>query len=349
MRRLYGVTSQRPRLPTCFHLYNSLVQFELHASALVDNMIKTRQARQLSVWATIAAFVCGFFAANAAGAAETAKARTISLGIISELNRSRITEQFSDFVRYVAAKLASTSELEGKVVIAPTAFELARLIGQREVDFYMDSPYSTYFINDVQGVARLLLRRWKGGMAEYRSLIFAKKNGEINRLEDFRGKVFAFEDPESTSGYFLPHAFLTRRGFNFIDRSRFDPYALPTDTGYVFAYSPEEAVDWVLTGKAAAGAFSDNDYARLDKKKRADIVILAETEQLPRHLVSVRKDLSPALADRLKKILLSMHESDQGRRILKKTEDTTKFDLLPEGDAGLRRKLAKIFDSPKKN
>ena len=37
------------------------------------------------------------------------------------------------------------------------------------------------------------------------------------------------------------------------------------------------------------------------------------------------------LADRLEKILLSMHENDQGRRILKKTDNTTKFDRLPGG------------------
>jgi phosphonate transport system substrate-binding protein len=313
-------------------------------------MIMRMHARQLSVLPAIAALVCGFFAANAAGQApERVKAQTLSLGIVSEINQSLIADHFSDFVRYVAGKLTSASDIEGKVVIAPTPFQLARLIEQRKVDFYMESPYPTYLVNDVQGVARLMLRRWKGGMAEYRSLIFTKKNGEINRLDDLRGKVFVFESPESTSGHFLPRHFLTRKGFKFIDKSRFNPEALATDIGYLFAGSQEKVVDWVLTKKAAAGAFSDDDYARLDEKKRSDIIILAETERLPRHLVSVRKDFSPALADRLEKILLSMHENDQGRKILKNTDDTTKFDLLPEGDAGLRRRLAEIFQSPKKN
>ena len=313
-------------------------------------MIMRIHARHLSVLPAIAALVCGFFAASAAGQApERVKAQTVSLGIVSELSRAQVADHFSDFVRYVAGKLSSASDIEGKVVIAPTPFQLARLMEQKKVDFYMESPYPTYLVNDVQGVAKLMLRRWKGGMAEYRSLIFTKKNGEINRLEDLRGKVLVFEDPESTSGHFLPKHFLTRKGFKFIDKSRFDPYASPTDIGYLFAGSQEKVVDWVLTKKAAAGAFSDDDYARLDEKKRSDIIILAETERLPRHLVSVRKDFSPALADRLEKILLSMHENDQGRKILKNTDDTTKFDLLPEGDAGLRRRLAEIFQSPKKN
>jgi phosphonate transport system substrate-binding protein len=337
------------RLPRSLDTYKSSVQFEVHASASVV-VIMNRQTSQLSGLLLIAILICGFLAASAAAQTpERVKPQTLSLGIVSESSRTQIADHFNDFVRYVAGKLTPASNMEGKVVIASTPFELARLIEQKQVDFYMESPYPTYLVNDVQGVAKLLLRRWKGGMAEYRSLIFTKRNGEINRLEDLRGKVFVFENPESTSGHFLAKYFLTRKGFKFTDKSRFDPYASPTDIGYLFANSQEKVVDWVLTKKAAAGAFSDDDYARLDEKKRFDITILAQTEALPRHLVSVRKDFAPALVDRLEKILLSMHENDQGRRILKNTDDTTKFDLLPEGDAGLRRRLSAIFHSPERN
>jgi phosphonate transport system substrate-binding protein len=308
-----------------------------------------KQTRDLSVLPVITALFCWFFVADAAAQTpERAKAKTISLGIVSEINRTQIADHFSDFVRYLAAKLAPASDIEGKVVVAPTPFQLAKLIEQKKVDFYMDSAYPTYLVNHVQGVARLLLRRWKGGMAEYRSLIFTKRNGEINRLEDLKGKVVVFEDPESTSGHFLPKSLLMRKGLKFTDKSRFDPYASPTDVGYVFAYSQEKLVDWVLTKKAAAGAFSDDDFAKLGDSKRSALIILAQTESLPRHLISVRKDFAPESVDRLEKILLSMHENDQGRRILKKTDDTTKFDLLPEGEAGLRRRLSEIFQSAEK-
>ncbi len=99
----------------------------------------------------------------------------------------------------------------------------------------------------------------------------------------------------------------------------------------------------MLSGKAAAGAFSDDDFARLEESKRADITVLALTQPLPRHFISVRKDFAPALREHLEKVLLTMHENDQGRQILKKTDDTTKFDRLPEGESGLRRRLAEIF------
>jgi phosphonate transport system substrate-binding protein len=309
-----------------------------------------RKTVQPSFLTAFAVLFFGFFAVNAAAqTAERAKPGTLVLGMVSEINQSLIVDHFSDFVRYLAARLGSTSEIEGKVVVAPTPFQLAKLIEQKQVDFYMDSPYPTYLVNNVQGVARLMARRWKGGMAEYRSLIFTSKKSEIIRLEDLKGKVLVFEDPESTSGHFLPKFFLTRKGFKFADKSRFNPEALPTDIGYLFAGSPEKVIEWVLAKKAAAGAFSDDDYARLEAKKRADVAILAETERLPRHLVSVRRNLAPALAERLEQLLLAMHENEQGRKILKKTDDTTKFDLLPEGDAGLRRRLTEIFRAPKNN
>ena len=107
-------------------------------------------------------------------------------------------------------------------------------------------------------------------------------------------------------------------------------------------------MDLVLTEQAAGGAFSDDDYAKLDEKAKADVGVLAQSERLPRHLVSIRKDMAPALADRLKAILLAMSEDEEGRKILQKTGETTKFDMLPEGEEGMRRRLLETFYSPAK-
>ena len=310
-----------------------------------------RRPHLLSLFPTIAVLLYGMvLTVNAAEQGmERTKTQTVTLGLVSEIHRAQIEGHFQDFVRYVAGKLFAAPDFEAKIMIAPSAFQLARLIEQKKVDFYMESPYPTYLINDMHGAAKLLLRRWKSGMAEYRSLIFTKNNGEVSRLEDLRGKVLAFEDPGSTSGHFLAKSFLLKKGFKFADKSRFDPYGSPTEVGYVFAFSQEKLVDMVLAKQAAAGAFSDDDYARLDEKKKSAITILAQTERVPRHFLSVRKDFAPPLVDRLEKILLSMHENEQGRRILKNTDDTTKFDLLPEGEAGARRRLAEIFRSAEKN
>jgi phosphonate transport system substrate-binding protein len=274
------------------------------------------------------------------------EAKAITLGIVWEANPKEIEERFRDFVRYVARKLSSASEIEGRIVVAPTQSRLASLLTERKADFYMESPYPTYLINNVYGAGKLLLRRWKGGMAEYRALIFTRKDGETRRLEDLRGKIIAFEDPGSTSGHFLPKFLLSRLGFKLVEKSRIEPNVSADEVGYFFAYSQDKLVDLVLTKQVAAGAFSNDDYATLGKRKKSDIRILAETDSLPRHLVSVRKDLDPALVNRLKKILLSMHQDPQGRRILQKTDGTTKFDEFPGGEAAMRQRLLDTFYAP---
>jgi phosphonate transport system substrate-binding protein len=273
---------------------------------------------------------------------------TLTLGIVAEINQQEVADHFRDFVRYVARKISSAPMIEGRVKVTATPAQLADLLRQKEVDFYMDSPYPTYIINSVQGAGKLLLRRWKRGMAEYESLIFTKRDGETKGLADLRGKIIAFEDPGSTSGYFLPKLFLSRMGFKLAEQHGLGAEVSPGEVGYVFAYSQEKLVDLVLARQAAAGAFSNDDYGALEEKKKSDITILAETERLPRHLLSVRTDMPPALAERLEEILLTMHEDPEGRLILARTGETTKFDVLPGGETVMRQRLLETFFSPDK-
>ena len=105
-------------------------------------------------------------------------------------------------------------------------------------------------------------------------------------------------------------------------------------------------IEAVLTKQVAAGAISDDDYAGLDEKRKSEMVILAETEKLPRHLVSVRIDLAPQTVGKLNDLLVAMHDDAEGQRILKKTDQTTKFDPLPGGEAALKKRLLDSFYTP---
>lgn len=271
---------------------------------------------------------------------ETAKAKTISLGLVSIAFQNEIEQHFRDFMQYVAGRLSP--DTEGKVIVASTTLQMVKLLDQKKIDFYMESPYPTYLINR-QGVAVLILRRWKGRVPEYRSLIFTKRDSGITRLEDLRGKMIAFEDPGSTSGYFLPKILLLRKGFRVTEKSGPDAKVAPQEIGYIFESADRTIIELVFDNQVAAGAFSDDDYGALDKEKKAAITILARSETLPRHLVSARRDLDPTVKNRLTEILLSMHQDEEGRRILQQTDNTTKFDRLPGGEPMARRKLIETF------
>ena len=108
----------------------------------------------------------------------------------------------------------------------------------------------------------------------------------------------------------------------------------------LFAGSSEiTVIDWVLGRNVAAGAVSDNDLERLDSKKRAELMVLTASDPLPRYLVSVRKELAPRFGNQLKSVLLAMHLDPEGKNILRKMENTTKFDALPLAHEDLQRRL----------
>jgi phosphonate transport system substrate-binding protein len=282
--------------------------------------------------------------ATAGQATGPVKVKSLTLGLVSGTSQKEIEAHFQNFIRYVAGKLGPNRETEGKVVIVPTPLQMAKFLEEKKIDFYMESPYPTYLINK-QGAAILLLRRWKSGMAEYRGLILGKKDSEVNRLEQLRGKMIAFEDPGSTSGYFLPKVLLLKKGFRLSEKPGLDAKIGPQEIGYVFASTNANVVNLVLSRQVAAGAFSDDDYGALDGTKKAEIIILAQTELFPRHLVSVRKDLNPLVKNRLKEVLLAMNQAEEGRSIMQQTDNTTKFDLLPGGEELVRRKLVETFRS----
>lgn len=277
-------------------------------------------------------------------AAASVKTETLSLGIAAA-NVEKKSAEHREFVDYLTRKLFARPELKGTVIVVPTALQLAQMLVETKVDFFMDSAYPTHIIGWRAG-SRPILRRWKHGVSEYRSVIFTRKDGGISQLNDLLGKVIVFEDPESTSGYFLPKSFLARRGFELRHKSSFSDYVSPKEIGYVFAGGSETNIrEWVLSRNAAAGALSDNDLGRIDSKKRAELLVLAETDSLPRHLVSVRKELPRNIENYLQDILLGMHQDPEGQRILKKTDNTTKFDLLTGSQTEMQVKLLDVFFS----
>ncbi len=266
----------------------------------------------------------------------------LTLGLVFEGETQPVAERFRPLVEYAGRKLASAGEIKSNVIVAPNTAQLTKLLNEQRVDFYLESAHPTYLINRF-GVASILLRRWKSGMSEYRSLIVTNKTSRNARLEDLRGKMIAFEDAGSTSGYFLPKLLLFDQGFSVAEKSGSDAQVAAGEIGYIFTGNEKNTVNLVLQEKVAAGAISNDDYARLDDTSKARLSILAESEPLPRHLLSVHKNLPDPVVKRLKEILLKMHENDEGRKILRETDNTTKFDTLPGGEVLFRRKLIALF------
>ena len=273
---------------------------------------------------------------------QTVSINTLTLGVVYQSAPERVAEHFRPLVEYTARKLAPTGKIKSTVIVADNTSRLIELVERAQVDFYLESAFPTYLINR-SGTGKLLLRRWKGGMSDYRGVIFTSKASRVTRLEDLLGKMIAFEDPGSTSGYFLPKLLLFEKRFRVEEKADLSAKVLGGEIGYVFASSEKNVVKLVREEKVVAGAISNDDYASLDETSKAGLVVLVESGSVPRHLVSVHRNLPEAVIKRLKEILLSMHQDDEGQKILRQTDGTTKFDTLPGGEEAFRRKLNDLY------
>ncbi|MDD9709270.1 phosphonate ABC transporter substrate-binding protein [Seohaeicola sp. SP36] len=66
------------------------------------------------------------------------------------------------------------------------------------------SGYAAVWLEAPEAVTPVLVKTNLDGSFTYHSIGFARKDSGITSLEDMKGKVFAFGDPNSTSGYLVP-------------------------------------------------------------------------------------------------------------------------------------------------
>ncbi|MAC77166.1 MAG: phosphonate ABC transporter substrate-binding protein [Rhodobacteraceae bacterium] len=66
------------------------------------------------------------------------------------------------------------------------------------------SGYAKTYLTDPDAVEPVLVKVNNDGSYGYYSIGFARKDSGITSLEDVKGKVFGFGDPNSTSGYLIP-------------------------------------------------------------------------------------------------------------------------------------------------
>jgi phosphonate transport system substrate-binding protein len=252
-------------------------------------------------------------------------------------------KKFLPLTDYVGKHLQSEGVNEAKIVVAKDISQMGALLRERKVDIYIDSSIASVGANLISG-SKFLLRRWKRGQAEYRSVIYKRKETNLRRVEDLKGHILAFEEPFSSSGYFIPKLALLQEGLKLVPKPDPTRPIGPEEIGYVFSLHDENTVAWVLRGKVSAGATDDYTYQRQRHRYPGGLEVIYTTSSFPRHLVSYRADLAPRLVTKIKEILMQMDQSPEGRSALKEFEHTTKFDELPGSSTAQLLKVRKFVE-----
>ena len=166
----------------------------------------------------------------------------IAIGDISNHPTKKI-KRYQPMADYLAVQLSASETAIGEVKIAPDLETMAKWLKSGEVDIYFDSPYPAMLVSD-RSYAQPILRRWKGGEADRYTVIFAKADSGLTSVNDLRGKLIAFDEINSTSGYVLPLAYLQDANLTLKGKSSVSENIQPDEVGYIFSDDDDNTIQW---------------------------------------------------------------------------------------------------------
>lgn len=176
-------------------------------------------------------------------------------------------------------------------------------VGEGRVDLAFIGPVP--YVNMVRryGPFPLLARLEAGGRPYFNGVIFVAEHSPVHRLQDLRGKRFAFGDRHSTMGHVIPLFMLERAG-------------VPLDSlaGHEHVGDHENIVLSVLVGDFDAGSVKDDMFERFRSRGLRG---LAVSPRIPEHLFLARQTLAPATVELLRSTLLSLSRDEPGRQALR--------------------------------
>jgi phosphonate transport system substrate-binding protein len=147
------------------------------------------------------------------------------------------------------------------------------------------------------------------GTTSYKGQLNVRADSGITTLEDLKGKVMCWVDPNSTSGYIIPRIMLAANG---IDPD--NDFARTVEAG-----SHNNAVTAVYNGDCDVGASYDDARDSVEDDLpdvKEKVVVLATTTDIPNDSVSFTKDFPEEMRTQIVDALLAYAATDEGKEAL---------------------------------
>jgi len=260
-----------------------------------------------------------------------------------------IAEAPGDIIRYLtptadymAANLSAYGYTIGRVRVAPDIETMSAWIESGEVHLYFDSVFPIMMVRNQSGGVPIL-RRWSRGVSEYHTVFFALADSGITEISDLNGRMVGFDTPQSTSGYLMPAAHLVENGLKPAEKVSESQAVADDEVGYLFSYDDKNTFQWVISGKVAAGVTDNVSFADIPEETRSQMVILAETDAVPRQMAMVSPVLEADQVEAIKALLVGLTETEEGQVVLESLR-TSQFDEFPDGIDETLAHMQELYD-----
>ncbi len=232
-------------------------------------------------------------------------------GVQSVETQAASLTRYKGFGEYVKKKLGVELEL----FLASEYAGVIQAIGARQLEV-MDmgaSGYAAAWLETNGAIEPLVVPTNPDGTIGYYSVAFVRADSPYKSLNDLRGKVWAWAEPNSSSGYLFPLVGLRKMGIE--PEKHFGKV--------VFSGGHEQNIVGVLD-KAYDGAVTwTNDIEKHTRGglhmmlqrgvlKKEDIRIIWVSDLIPNPVIAIRSELPKEMKADLKAMFLNLHKDDPG-------------------------------------
>ena len=228
-----------------------------------------------------------------------------------------------------------------KVSISTDYNTIIEAMASKKVDVGFLPP-SAYVLAKEKGAAEVILQAQRYGVQDetgeptdekvdfYKAMIIVKKDSDIQKVSELKGKKIAYQNVTSSAGYVWPAGKLLEEGV--------DPLK---DVTPITLKGHDQAVLAVLNGDVDAAAIFQ-DARNVVKKDYPDVFqetrVLSYTEKIPNDTIAVRSDMSKEWIEKLQQAFIDIGNDPDGHAIIKdiythegyvKSEDSV-FDIVRE-------------------
>lgn len=201
----------------------------------------------------------------------------------------------------------------------------------RKPEFILPNPWQT-----IQAMkAGYLVIAMAGEPADFKGLILVRRDGAIAQPLQLRGKAVSYPSPTALAACIMPQYFLHRHGLG-----------VSSEIENRYVGSQESSIMNVYLGQTAAGATWPppwRAFQREHPEEASRLKVLWETESLVNNSVMARDDVPAQVVRQVRLLLLALHETGEGRRVLAGME-TARFLPAADGDYEVVRRYIARFE-----
>ncbi len=237
--------------------------------------------------------------------------KVLRVGFVPAENAQQVIQNAQPVVEILQQRLG----MEVQPFVATDYTGVVQALRGNKLDIAFLTPAS-YVLARNEANVRVALKSERKGSPYYYAAIITRADSGIKKIEDLRGKTFAFGDPLSTSANVFPRKMFHEHG---IDPVRDFKQIL-------YSGGHDATVLAVLNGKVDAGATYANspdnrDTAWMRYLKNPEdvkkIYAIAFSEPIPADNLVINGNLDDGIAKKIEQIFLELSQDPKGKKMLR--------------------------------